>query len=259
MIRHPMPYGDLAREAVQRFATPGRPRRRALHGRGARGVRAAPGGRQRGLRRRRLRAHRRRGRGARPTSSCGTAATTTSRSSRPDLHVVLVDPLRPGHEATPPPGRGGAAHGRRRGRGQDRRGRGSRRRSASSDNARRHQSARRRSCAPHRPSRLDDPRRPCAAGACWWSRTGPTTTHGGMAYGAGYVAATRRRRGARSSIRARSRRRRSPRVYRAVSAHRPGAAGDGLQRRSSSRRCARRSTRRRPTSWSPPRRSISPR
>ena len=40
-LRHPMPYGDLAAQAVQRFAALRRPRRRRLHDRGARGVRAA--------------------------------------------------------------------------------------------------------------------------------------------------------------------------------------------------------------------------
>ena len=33
---------------------------------------------------------------------------------RPDLHIVLVDPMRAGHETGLPPGRGRAAHGRHR-------------------------------------------------------------------------------------------------------------------------------------------------
>ena len=63
VIRHPMPYGDLERQAVQRFADRADLAAGALHGRGARGVRAASRGRQRRVRRRRLRAHRRGGAG----------------------------------------------------------------------------------------------------------------------------------------------------------------------------------------------------
>ena len=81
--RHPPP------DAVRR---PRRPARRALrdlrgprpvrdHDRGARGVRAAPRRRPGRLRRRRLRGDPAPGRARRPTSSCGTAATTTSRST----------------------------------------------------------------------------------------------------------------------------------------------------------------------------------
>ena len=44
------------------------------------------------------------GRGRRPTSSSGTAATTTSRSSRPTCMITVVDPLRPGHELRYHPG-----------------------------------------------------------------------------------------------------------------------------------------------------------
>ena len=54
-----------------------------LHHRGARGVRAAPGRRQRRVRRRGLRRDPRAGAGAEPTCWSGTAATTTSRSSAP--------------------------------------------------------------------------------------------------------------------------------------------------------------------------------
>ena len=82
-VRHPMPYGDLAAQACQRFATLRRPRPPRLHHRGARGVRAAH-------RRRRRRLRRASTTGAscarprpRPTSCCGTAATTTCRSTCP--------------------------------------------------------------------------------------------------------------------------------------------------------------------------------
>ena len=40
----------------------------------------------------------------RPTSSSGTAATTTFPFYAPDLHIVVVDPLRPGHELLYHPG-----------------------------------------------------------------------------------------------------------------------------------------------------------
>ena len=40
-VRHPMPYGDLAAQRVQRYARARRPRPLRLHDRGARGVRAA--------------------------------------------------------------------------------------------------------------------------------------------------------------------------------------------------------------------------
>ena len=55
-----------------------------------------------------------------PTSSSGTAATTTSRSIVPDLLITVVDPLRPGHELALPPRRDQPADGRRRRRQQDR-------------------------------------------------------------------------------------------------------------------------------------------
>jgi hypothetical protein len=54
VIRHPMPYGELARQAVQRFAARADLDAARMHRRGARGIRAAPGLRQRRLCRRRL-------------------------------------------------------------------------------------------------------------------------------------------------------------------------------------------------------------
>ena len=80
-IRHPMPYGDLAKQGVQRFADgrgSGAPR---VHDRGDGGVRASRRRRHGDLRRasttRRSCARPRR----RPTSSSGTAGTTTCRST----------------------------------------------------------------------------------------------------------------------------------------------------------------------------------
>ena len=59
---------------------------------------------------------------------------------------------------------------------------------------------------------------------------GPTITHGGMAYGAGFVAATRAGVGEIVDPRA-QRRAGDRRGLRALPAHRPRAAGDGLRRR----------------------------
>ena len=61
-IRHPMPYGDLAKQAVQRYRHDRRPQEARLHDRGDGGVRAPRRGRQRDLRRCRLRGHPARGR-----------------------------------------------------------------------------------------------------------------------------------------------------------------------------------------------------
>ena len=104
-IRHPMPYGDLATQKVQRFAQPRRPREAQVHHRGDGGVRAA---------------HRRAASSSTPasttgpsssrreaegaTSSCGTAATTTCRSTSPTCTIVVADPLRVGNELTYYPG-----------------------------------------------------------------------------------------------------------------------------------------------------------
>ena len=114
-----MPYGDLVRQAVQRFAVAGRPRPR-------------PPARSRSAR------------STSRTSRSGTSSTPASTTARilagvepeadvilwdggnndfrfyrPDLHIVLVDPLRAGPRDALPPGRGRAADGRRRRRRQD--------------------------------------------------------------------------------------------------------------------------------------------
>ena len=60
VIRHPMPYGDLVAQRVQRFAADVRSRQAQGHHRGARGLRAAHPARTGGLGGRRLRGHRRR-------------------------------------------------------------------------------------------------------------------------------------------------------------------------------------------------------
>ena len=82
-MRHPMPYGDLERQAVQRFATLADLDAAALHHRGARGVRAAHRARATSSSpASTMRASSRWPR-RRPTSSSGTAATTTFRSCSP--------------------------------------------------------------------------------------------------------------------------------------------------------------------------------
>ena len=166
-----MPYGDLERQARPALRGARRPRRGALHGRGARGVRAAPRGRQRGLRRRRLRARPRRRASRRPTSSCGTAATTTSRSSARTCTSCWSTRCGPGTSTGYHPGRDRAAHGRRiviATRSTSRRPPTSRR--VADDGATRSTRAR-RSCGRPRPSGSTTPT-PCAASACSSSRTG---------------------------------------------------------------------------------------
>ena len=96
-IRHPMPYGDLAAQAVQRFAT----------WKTSTGT-SAPSKSAKSTSRTFVRArwsmpvwttkNSARGGEGSATSSCGMAATTTRPSTRPDLEIVVVDPHRPGHE-----------------------------------------------------------------------------------------------------------------------------------------------------------------
>jgi predicted GTPase len=168
VIRHPMPYGDLRAQAVQRFACARRPRRR----------RCTVEEREE----------------YEPHLACGNVVfagvdyarivAAAEREAdvilwdggnndfpfvRPDLHIVLVDPLRPGHETDAPPGRGGAAHGRRGRRRQERCGAAGGR--APRGEAARAINPRAQIIRAASPVRLDDERR-CAAAACWWWRTG---------------------------------------------------------------------------------------
>ena len=80
------------------------PRPVRLHDRGARGVRAAHHERHRDLRGGRLRRRSWSRRRPRPTCCCGTAGTTTCPFYTPDVWITLVDPLRAGHELTYHPG-----------------------------------------------------------------------------------------------------------------------------------------------------------
>ena len=187
VIRHPMPYGDLPRQAVQRFASradldaadctleereeyePHLAAGNVVHA----GVDTAAVLRQAE---------------AAAEVILWDGGNNDFPFIRPDLHIVLVDPLRPGHETSHHPGEAvlrtadvivvaktDAA--------------------AAADVQRVTESARRinpraaivRAASP---VALDD------AAAVRGRRVlviedGPTTTHGGMPYGAGYVAATR--------------------------------------------------------------------
>ena len=121
------------------------------------------------------------------------------------------------------------------------------------------QPARARSCAPRRRSALDDPAARARQARRSSSRTARRVTHGGMRYGAGYVAATTRRAPPRSSIRARSRRRRSPRCtpqYPALGPVLPAMGYSPAQLAALARSIDAVPT---PTSSSPARRSTSPR
>jgi predicted GTPase len=187
VVRHPMPYGDLAQQAVQRFAT------RADMDAAACTVEE----------REEYEPHLAAGNivyagvdYARVMALAQAAADVILWDGgnndfpfiRPDLHIVLVDPLRPGHEATHHPGeavlrmadvivvaKSDAA--------------------PADDVVRvarnaRHLNARAPIVRAASPVRLDD------AQAVVGRRVlvvedGPTTTHGGMAHGAGFVAATR--------------------------------------------------------------------
>ena len=83
VIRHPMPYGDLVRQRVQRFASLEDLDRHRGHRGGAGGLRAAHPPGPGGVGRRGLRGHRGRGARRRRRSSSGTGATTTSPSCAP--------------------------------------------------------------------------------------------------------------------------------------------------------------------------------
>lgn len=187
VIRHPMPYGDLARQAVQHFSTTADldasrctvEEREEYEPHLALGNVVYAG-----------------------VDYAAIVALAAAESDiilwdggnndfpflRPDLHIVLVDPLRPGGETSHHPGEAvlrmadivliakcdSASEATIRQVG---------------DNARRLNPE-----APilrgASPVQLDDPER-VAGKRVLVVEDGPTVTHGGMAYGAGYVAATR--------------------------------------------------------------------
>lgn len=185
-IRHPMPYGDLVRQAVQRFAT--------IDDIDAAGCTVEE--------REEYEPHVAMGTVIYAGVDYARIVAEAERDAdvilwdggnndfpflRPDLHIVLTDPLRPGHEATHFPGEAVlrmadvAVITKVN--------------SASSADVQRVTENITR-IAPHAevlrgasPVRADDP------AALTGKRVlvvedGPTVTHGGMAYGAGYVAAT---------------------------------------------------------------------
>ncbi len=104
VVRHPMPYGDLVAQRCQRFETyEDLDRHQTARSRSARSTSriSTPGGwcspawttrRSCGRPRRK------------PTSSSGTVATTTCRSTGPTCMITVADPLRPGHELRYHPG-----------------------------------------------------------------------------------------------------------------------------------------------------------
>jgi predicted GTPase len=185
VIRHPMPYGDLERQAVQRFAT----RDDLAAGRCTIEEReeyephiAAGNVVYAGVDYARIVAAAQ----AEADAIVWDGGNNDFPFVRPDLHVVLVDPLRPGHETGHHPGeavlrmadvvlvaKANAA--------------------ATADVARVARAAQQANpraaiVRGGSPIRLDDPqavrgRRVVVV------EDGPSTTHGGMAYGAGYLAA----------------------------------------------------------------------
>jgi predicted GTPase len=253
VIRHPMPYGDLEAQAVQRFAN----RSDLVEGRCTIEEReeyephiAAGNVVYAGVDY------------ARVVAAAQEEADVIVWDGgnndfpfvRPGLHIVLVDPLRPGHETDHHPGetvlrmadvvviaKTDAA--------------------AAADIQRVADTARR--INPHAPIvrtaspiRLDDPEA-VRGKRVLVVEDGPSTTHGGMAYGAGYVAAIVA--GAASIVHPRRspwrRSRGSTTTFRTLARCFPPWA---IRRRSSTRWRAR-STPRPRTSSSPARRSISPR
>ena len=98
-----MPYGDLARQAVQRFERYEDLRRSRLHDRGARGVRAAP---RRGQPRLAGIDYEAILRAAEQEADVivWDGGNNDTPFVRPNLHLVVVDPHRPGHELRYHPG-----------------------------------------------------------------------------------------------------------------------------------------------------------
>ena len=245
VIRHPMPYGDLAAQRAQRFETFDDLDTSTTHHRGARGVRAAHRGRASRLRGRRLRGDPGARPRPRPTSSSGTAATTTCPSTARTCSSSSPTRCAPATSCTTTPARRTCAWPM----------------SSSSTRSTRHRARSSSGCdatSPRSTRMRRSSRRASelrvegeiAGQAVVVVEDGPTLTHGGMAYGAGIVAA---RRSGASPVDPRPLRggqyRRRPGE---VPAPRAARACHGLRRRSRSPSCARRSTRSpRTSSWRP--------
>lgn len=187
VIRHPMPYGDLARQAVQRFASRAdldaaectiEEREEYEPHLAAGNVVFA------GVDYARIVAQAE----AEADLILWDGGNNDFPFVRPDLHIVLVDPLRPGHETTHHPGEAVlrmadviiVAKSD----------------AATAENARRVSDAA-RAINPHAPIiRAASPVRLDDESAVRGRRVlvvedGPTVTHGGLPWGAGYLAATR--------------------------------------------------------------------
>ena len=186
VIRHPMPYGDLARQAVQRFATPEDlvaadctiEEREEYEPHLALGTLVYAGVDYAAI-------------VARAEAEADVILWDGGNNDfpfiKPDLHLVLVDPLRPGHEATHHPGEAvlrmadiivvakvNAA--------------------SDADIQQVTEAARTVNPTAHivraaSPVTLADPQQ-VRGKRVLVVEDGPTITHGGMPYGAGYVAAT---------------------------------------------------------------------
>ena len=169
-VRHPMPYGDLVAQRVQRYATLEDLDRYDTHDRGARGVRAA---------------HHERARSSTPASTTATILAQAQAECdvllwdggnndlpfyRPTVSIVVADPLRAGHELTYLPGETNLRDGRR-----DRRQQGGLRHRRAARGARRDDRARSNPTATV--VRGEQPRhggragRRSRASGSWWSRT----------------------------------------------------------------------------------------
>ena len=125
----------------------------------------------------------------------------------PDVHIVVVDPHRAGPRAALPPGRDQPAHGRRL-RDQQARLRARRGRRGGARVDRRAQPDAPRSCAPNSPFTVEGDAGEIRGKNVLAVEDGPTLTHGDMKYGAAVLAARPTAR-PRSSTRARSRSARS--------------------------------------------------
>ena len=186
LVRHPMPYGDLERMRVQRFATladidaadPTVEEREEYET----PVRAGHGHvRGRGLRRDPAP-----GRGRRPTSIVWDGGNNDFPFYVPDLLVTVVDPLRAGHELRLPPGRDEPADGRCRRRQQGRQ----RRSEAVARVVADVEMVNPRATVVRAASPVTLEPGPSLVGRrVLVVEDGPTITHGGMPFGAGMVAA----------------------------------------------------------------------
>ena len=112
VVRHPMPYGNLDEQVVQRFADPRRSGAAPLHHRGAGRVRTPHRPGQRGLRGRRLRQDPGAGPGRSRRHPVGRRQQRLLRSTGPTCSSPSPTRTGPGHETVVPSGRDQLPHGR---------------------------------------------------------------------------------------------------------------------------------------------------